>query len=72
MNLQAARTILGTAIGMPPKDKLFKKYIEMEMQMGNSDCRRSLHKKYCEWTPSNCYAWCKCAEMVDVLGRGFI
>lgn len=29
--------ILGMAIGMAPKDKTFKAYIELELQLGNID-----------------------------------
>ena len=35
--LEAARKILGMAIGMAPKDKIFKIYIDMELQLGNVD-----------------------------------
>jgi hypothetical protein len=35
--LDAARKILGMALGMCPKDKTFKAYIELELQMGNID-----------------------------------
>ena len=33
----AARKILGMACGMCPKAKLFKAYIELELQLGNVD-----------------------------------
>ena len=36
LDLAAARKILGTAIGMCPKEALFKKYIELEIQVGVS------------------------------------
>ncbi|KAK8967523.1 hypothetical protein KSP40_PGU018903 [Platanthera guangdongensis] len=62
-SLKAARQILGNAIGMAPKDKIFKKYIEIEMQLGNIDRCRTLYEKYLEWSPANCYAWSKYAEL---------
>uniref|UniRef100_A0A7N2M117 Uncharacterized protein n=1 Tax=Quercus lobata TaxID=97700 RepID=A0A7N2M117_QUELO len=31
LNLKAARQILGNAIGIAPKDKIFNKYIEIEL-----------------------------------------
>lgn len=62
-SLKAARQILGNAIGMAPKDKIFKKYIEIEMQLGNIDRCRTLYEKYLEWAPANCYAWSKYAEL---------
>ena len=37
LRLPAARKILGMAIGMCPKAKLFKSYIELELQLGNVD-----------------------------------
>ncbi|CAL9023144.1 unnamed protein product [Prunus brigantina] len=64
MNLEGARKILGTAIGKSPKDKIFKKYIEIELNLGNFDrCRKLLYEKYLHWSPENCYAWTKYAEL---------
>lgn len=39
--LDSARKILGMAIGMVPKEKIFKAYIEIELMLGNID--RYLH-----------------------------
>ncbi|XP_027360352.1 crooked neck-like protein 1 isoform X2 [Abrus precatorius] len=63
LNLKGARQILGNAIGKAPKDKIFKKYIEIELQLGNIDRCRKLYEKYLEWSPENCYAWSKYAEL---------
>ncbi|CAH9122332.1 unnamed protein product [Cuscuta epithymum] len=63
LRLNAARSILGTAIGKAPKDKIFKKYIEIELRLGNIDRCRKLYEKYLEWSPENCYAWTKFAEL---------
>ncbi|GMI89853.1 hypothetical protein HRI_002654600 [Hibiscus trionum] len=63
LNLKGARQILGNAIGKAPKDKIFKKYIEIELQLGNIDRCRKLYEKYLEWAPQNCYAWSKYAEL---------
>ncbi|KAJ6804026.1 crooked neck-like protein 1 [Iris pallida] len=68
-NLMAARQILGNAIGMAPKDKIFKKYIEIELQLGQFSRCRTLYEKYLEWAPSNCYAWSKYAELERSLGE---
>ncbi|KAG2243804.1 hypothetical protein Bca52824_094344 [Brassica carinata] len=46
-----------------PKDKIFKKYIEIELQLGNIDRCRKLYERYLEWSPENCYAWSKYAEL---------
>lgn len=35
--LDAARRILGMAVGMAPKDKTYKAYIELELMLGNVD-----------------------------------
>lgn len=62
-NLAAARKILGTAIGKAPTEKIFKSYIELELQLGNIDRCRKLYEKYLEFMPTNCYAWSKFAEL---------
>ncbi|XP_050375831.1 uncharacterized protein LOC126793373 [Argentina anserina] len=69
LNLKGARQILGTAIGKAPKDKIFKKYIEIELQLANIDRCRKLYEKYLEWAPHNCYAWSKYAELEKSLGE---
>ncbi|CAB4321477.1 unnamed protein product [Prunus armeniaca] len=63
LNLEGARKILGTAIGKSPKDKIFNKYIEIELNLGNFDECRKLCGKYLHWSPENCYAWTKYAEL---------
>ncbi|XP_010436127.1 PREDICTED: crooked neck-like protein 1 isoform X2 [Camelina sativa] len=63
LNLTGARQILGNAIGQAPKDKIFKKYIEIELQLGNMNRCRKLYERYLEWSPENCYAWSKYAEL---------
>eukprot|EP00199_Chlamydomonas_sp_CCMP681_P001209 CAMPEP_0119102100 /NCGR_PEP_ID=MMETSP1180-20130426/957_1 /TAXON_ID=3052 ORGANISM="Chlamydomonas cf sp, Strain CCMP681" /NCGR_SAMPLE_ID=MMETSP1180 /ASSEMBLY_ACC=CAM_ASM_000741 /LENGTH=713 /DNA_ID=CAMNT_0007086327 /DNA_START=55 /DNA_END=2196 /DNA_ORIENTATION=+ len=67
--LDAARRILGTALGVAPKDKTFKSYIELELQIGNVDRCRILYEKYLEWSPANCHAWIKFAELEKTLGE---
>ncbi|KAL3695282.1 hypothetical protein R1sor_009358 [Riccia sorocarpa] len=68
-HLSGARSLLGTAIGMAPKDKIFQSYIEIELQLGNLDGCRNLYEKYLEWTPANCYAWTKYADLENGLGE---
>uniref|UniRef100_A0A915KUN6 Crooked neck protein n=1 Tax=Romanomermis culicivorax TaxID=13658 RepID=A0A915KUN6_ROMCU len=58
-NLQAARKILGTAIGMCPKDKLFRSYIDLELQLREFDRCRKLYEKFLEFNPENCTTWVK-------------
>ncbi|KAJ0234580.1 hypothetical protein HA466_0272930 [Hirschfeldia incana] len=62
LNLTGARQILGNAIGKAPKDKIFNKYIEMELQLANIDRCRKIYERYLEWSPENCYAWRSYAE----------
>lgn len=61
--LQAARRTLGQAIGMCPKDRLFKGYIELELKLFEFVRCRTLYEKHIEWNPANCSAWIKFAEM---------
>ncbi|KAJ4755522.1 Pre-mRNA-splicing factor CLF1 [Rhynchospora pubera] len=68
-NLNAARRILCNAIDIAPKDKIFKKYIEIELQLGNIDRCRTLYMKYVECSMENCYAWTKFAELERSLGE---
>nr|POE97343.1 pre-mrna-splicing factor clf1 [Quercus suber] len=63
LNLKATRQILGNAIGRAPKDKTFKKYIEIELQLGNVNRGQKLYEKYLEWSPENCYAWSMYEEL---------
>lgn len=43
--------------------QIFKKYIEIELRLGNMDRCRKLYERYLEWSPENCYAWSKFAEL---------
>lgn len=52
MDVAAARKLLGTAIGMCPKEKIFKGYIELELEMREFDRCRMLYQKYIEVRPS--------------------
>jgi crooked neck len=63
MELQTARKTLGQAIGMSPKDKLFKGYIELELKLFEFVRCRTLYEKHIEWNPANCQAWIKFAEL---------
>ncbi|KAJ8008895.1 hypothetical protein DPEC_G00083180 [Dallia pectoralis] len=67
-NLQAARQGLGTAIGKCPKNKLFKGYIELELQLREFDRCRKLYGKYLEFAPENCTTWIKFSELETILG----
>ena len=61
--LQAARKTLGQAVGMCPKDKLFKGYIELELKLFEFVRCRTLYEKYIAANPGNTSAWIKFAEL---------
>ncbi|KAJ4991317.1 pre-mRNA-splicing factor clf1 [Stagonosporopsis vannaccii] len=61
--LTAARKLLGQAIGMCPKDKLFKGYIALEMKLFEFTRCRQLYTKYIEFNGSNTQTWIKFAEL---------
>lgn len=67
-NLPAARKVLGQSIGMCPKNKLFKGYIELEIELREFDRCRILYEKYLEFNPQNCTTWVKYAELESILG----
>jgi crooked neck len=67
-DLSAARKALGTAIGKCPKPKLFKAYIELELQLREFDRCRKLYEKYLEFNVANSSAWIKYAELETILG----
>ncbi|CAJ0962442.1 unnamed protein product [Ranitomeya imitator] len=67
-NLPFARKALGTSIGKCPKHKLFKGYIELELQLREFDRCRKLYEKFLEFAPENCTTWIKFAELETILG----
>lgn len=67
-DLPAARKLLGTAIGLCPKDKLFRGYIDLEIQLREFDRCRILYQKFLEFAPENCTTWMKFAELETILG----
>ncbi|EDO45828.1 predicted protein [Nematostella vectensis] len=67
-NLADARKALGTAIGKCPKDKLFREYIGLELQLREFDRCRKIYEKFLTFNPANCTTWVKYAELESVLG----
>ena len=61
--LLQARKTMGQAIGMCPKNKLFRAYIDMELKLFEFVRCRTLYEKWIEWDASNCTAWIKFAEL---------
>lgn len=68
MNLMTARKALGQAIGTCPRDKLFRGYIELEIQLREFDRCRILYQKFLEFGPENCITWMRFAELEALLG----
>ena len=68
-DLSKARKILGTAIGMCPKRKLFQGYIELELQLRQFDRCRTLYEKLIEFNSGNSTAWLMYAELETALGE---
>jgi len=66
-NLDMARKVYGNAIGKCPKDKIFKAYIQLEMQLGNFDRCRKIYEKYLDVFPDNPLPWIGYAELECVL-----
>ncbi|KAF5179345.1 Pre-mrna-splicing factor clf1 [Thalictrum thalictroides] len=62
-NLEGARKLLGNSIGRAAKHKIFRKYIELELMLGNFNRCRTLYEKYLEWAPEISYAWSKYVEL---------
>ncbi|XP_055694311.1 protein crooked neck [Lutzomyia longipalpis] len=67
-NLKTARKFLGMAIGMCPRDKIFRQYIELEIQLRDFDRCRIIYQKFLENSPENCTTWIKFAELETLLG----
>jgi crooked neck len=67
LNLPVARKTLGISIGKCPKEKLFKGYIDLELQLREFDRVRTLYTKYLLFDPFNCLAWIKFAELEKAL-----
>ncbi|KAF8623371.1 hypothetical protein AX17_007448 [Amanita inopinata Kibby_2008] len=67
LDLPAARKIMGAAVGMCPKEALFKGYIDIEIELREFDRARTLYEKYIEFDPANSPAWIKYAELESQL-----
>ncbi|KAM5470138.1 NineTeen Complex (NTC) component [Microsporum audouinii] len=63
LDLVLARKTLGQAIGMCPKDKLFRGYIDIERKLFEFSRCRTLFEKQIEWNPSQSESWIKFAEL---------
>ena len=69
LDLTSARKIFGQAIGMSKgnSNSVFKKYIEMEMQLREFDRVRTIYQKWLEYASSTSTIWLKWAELETLL-----
>ncbi|KAF2366623.1 HAT (Half-A-TPR) repeat [Trinorchestia longiramus] len=65
--LTAARKALGRAIGMCPKHKLFRGYIDLEIKLREFDRCRKLYEKWVLFDPENCKCWIQFATLEAML-----
>ncbi|KAJ2455104.1 NineTeen Complex (NTC) component [Coemansia sp. RSA 2336] len=68
-NVDAARQALGQALGMCAKDKIYRGYIALELELREFDRVRTLYSKYLEFNPSNCTTWVEFAQLELALGE---
>lgn len=50
-------TLQGAALGLCPRDKLFRGYIDLEIQLREFERCRILYEKYLEFGSENCITW---------------
>nr|CAD7423039.1 unnamed protein product [Timema monikensis] len=62
------KVCVGMALGMCPKDKLYRGYIDLEIQLREFDRCRILYEKFLEFGPENCVTWMRFAELETLLG----
>ncbi|XP_003738957.1 crooked neck-like protein 1 [Galendromus occidentalis] len=67
-DLPKARKLLGTSIGLCPKPKLFRSYIELEIEVREFDRCRILYEKFILFSPEKSTTWVKFAELECILG----
>eukprot|EP00934_Nitzschia_sp_Nitz4_P002099 Nitzschia sp. Nitz4//scaffold206_size41850//31430//33517//NITZ4_007427-RA/size41850-processed-gene-0.29-mRNA-1//1//CDS//3329541580//2099//frame0 len=68
-DLPAARKLLGRAIGVCGKEKIFQEYIALELSLGEIDRCRAIYNNYLKAMSQNCGAWAKYAELEKSLGE---
>ena len=68
-DLVSARKLLGRAIGLCGKERIFTQYIALELALGEVDRCRSLFANYLKAMPHNCRAWSKYADLEKSVGE---
>ena len=67
-DLTAARKILGVSLGLCPKPKLFKYYIDLETKLREFDRLRKIYERYIEFSPDKLQIWLDFARLEEDLG----
>jgi crooked neck len=62
LDLPAARKLLGAAIGMCPKEKLFKGYIQFEFDVSDSPTRKFITSHIFQYSSANSNASARCTK----------
>ena len=68
-DLDSARKLLGKAIGLCGKEKIFVEYIALELTLGEVDRCRALYNNYLKAMPHNCKAWARYAGLERSVGE---
>lgn len=68
-DLQSARLTFGQALGRCPKQRLFKAYLDMELELREFDRCRQILEKWLEFQPGSSTVWCRFAELEAALGE---
>lgn len=68
-DLVSARKLLGRALGVCGKEKIFTEYIALELALGEIDRCRTLYGNYLKSFPHTCKAWTGYAGLEQSLGE---
>lgn len=63
LDLPTARKILGAAVGMCPKERIFRGYVDLELSLKEFDRARKIYQKALEWDATNSRTWVRFAEL---------
>lgn len=67
--LNDARKLLGRALGICPKKRLFEAYIELELDLKEFDRVRMIYGKYIDWNSSIVETWIKFCQFEAALAE---
>ncbi|KAF7992069.1 hypothetical protein HCN44_001394 [Aphidius gifuensis] len=67
-NLEIARKTLDMALDICPRDKLYREYIDLEIQLRKFERCRTLYEKFLQFGPENSTTWMRFAELESSIG----